>query len=133
MCQLKSMVEAREAKTAPPLGPLLAQFQLDMMKVCKELNELTKDYEAGVPLPVKIEIDRSKNYQIFLGGPTLQFLWDQLTAEVEKMDFLRFYDWVRLYCYYHGKPIDKEVVSQLLSVLSSMNRPKIQEDAEFKE
>lgn len=126
MCQLKSFVDAQEAKTAPPLGPLLAQFQLDMMKVCKELNEKTKHYESGVPLPVKINIDEAKNYEIVLGGPTLQFLYDQLLFEGNRtLSLCLFYDWVKLYALYHNLPVSSQLVTQALSTLSSMKGSRI--------
>jgi hypothetical protein len=117
MCQLKSFVDAGEAKTAPPLGPLLAQFQLDMVKVCKELNELTKEYELGVPLPVKIE-KIGLSYKILIGSPTFQFLYEQLITE--KLDLLLFYDLVRLYSFYHKREITRSLVLELLASLSSM-------------
>jgi large subunit ribosomal protein L11 len=119
MCQLKSTVEAQEAKTAPPLGPLLAQFKLEMLKVCKELNEKTKNYESGVPLPVKIEIDESKAYEIYIGSPTINFLYDQLKDEKE-FTILLFYDLLRLVSVYHKVEIKKPMVFEVLSTLSSM-------------
>lgn len=120
MCQLKSFVDAGEAKTAPPLGPLLAQFQLDMVKVCKELNELTKEYETGVPLPVKIT-KIGLGYEIVLGGPTVQFLFDQLKGEEERKCTLSlFYDLVRLVSFYQRKKITRGLVLEVLSSLSSM-------------
>lgn len=125
MCQLKSTVEAKEARTAPPLGPLLAQFQLDMLKVCKELNELTKNYESGVPLPVKIEIDEWKLYVIGLGAPRFQFLYEQLIDDKKSINILMFYDLVRLFSFYHNKKINSSLVSELLASLSSMKVKKI--------
>lgn len=123
MCQLKSVVEAQEARTAPPLGPLLAQFGLEMLKVCKELNEKTKYYEKGVQLPVKIEIDELKSYKIELGAPTTTFLFNNLNEE----DFtvILFYDLVKLYCVYHEVPQTESVVKEILSSLSSMEIGKI--------
>lgn len=118
MCQLKSTVEAQEARTAPPLGPLLAQFGLEMLKVCKELNEKTKNYEKGVPLPVKIDITELKSYHIEIGAPTMTFLFNCLNEE--DFTILEFYDLVKLYSIYHCVEIEKGVVSQLLSSLSSM-------------
>jgi large subunit ribosomal protein L11 len=119
MCQLKSTVEAQEAKTAPPLGPLLAQFKLEMLKVCKELNEKTKNYESGVPLPVKIDIDELKAYEIYIGPPTINFLYDQLKNEKE-FTILLFYDLLRLVSVYHKIEIKKSMVLEVLSTLSSM-------------
>lgn len=125
MCQLKSVVEAQEARTAPPLGPLLAQFGLEMLKVCKELNEKTKNYEKGIPLPVKIEIDELKSYKIELGAPTITFLFNNLNEGV--FTILDFYDLVKLYSAYHEVEINKGMVKELLSSLSSMEVVKIDE------
>lgn len=125
MCQLKSVVEAQEARTAPPLGPLLAQFGLEMLKVCKELNEKTKNYEKGTPLPVKIEIDELKSYKIELGAPTITFLFNNLNEGV--FTVLDFYDLVKIYSVYHEVEINKGMVKELLSSLSSMEIVKIDE------
>lgn len=125
MCQLKSFFEAKEARAVPPLGPLLAQFQLDLQRVCKELNELSKNYEQGVSISVKIDIDEFKNYNIIISGPTLSFLYNQIIEDNLKLNLLLFYDLVKLFCFYHNFEVSQSKVKEILASLSSMKAGSI--------
>jgi len=66
---VNALVDGGKATPAPPLGPSLAQFKVNIGKVIQDINEKTKDYE-GMKVPVKIIIDDvTKDYKIEVGTP----------------------------------------------------------------
>lgn len=79
---IKFHFSAGEAKPAPPIGPIIAMFQLNMAQVCKDLNEFSKSYAIGLPVGAKIFRSGPKSYQVIISPPTLTFLFENalLTA-----------------------------------------------------
>ncbi len=68
------LVEGGRATPAPPLGPTLSQFKLNIGQVVKEINEKTKDF-AGMQVPVKITFDPdTKEFEISVGTPPVSSL-----------------------------------------------------------
>ena len=66
---VNALVDGGKATPAPPLGPSLAVFKVNIGKVIQDINEKTKDYE-GMKVPVKIIIDDvTKEYKIEIGTP----------------------------------------------------------------
>jgi large subunit ribosomal protein L11 len=66
---VNALVDGGKATPAPPLGPSLAVFKVNIGKVIEDINERTKDYE-GMKVPVKIIIDDvTKEYKIEIGTP----------------------------------------------------------------
>ncbi len=71
---VNALVDGGKATPAPPLGPSLAQFKVNIGKVIQDINEKTKDYE-GMKVPVKIIIDdATKEYKIEIGTPPVSSL-----------------------------------------------------------
>lgn len=71
---VNALVDGGKATPAPPLGPSLAQFKVNIGKVIQDINEKTKDYE-GMKVPVKIIInDVTKEYKIEIGTPPVSSL-----------------------------------------------------------
>jgi len=71
---VNALVDGGKATPAPPLGPSLAQFKVNIGKVIQDINEKTKDYE-GMKVPVKIIIDDvTKEYKIEVGTPPVSSL-----------------------------------------------------------
>jgi len=68
------LIEGGKATPAPPLGPSLAMYKVNIGKIIKDLNEKTKEYE-GMKVPVKIIIDdETKEYRFELGTPPVSSL-----------------------------------------------------------
>lgn len=131
-----------EAKPTPPLGPVIAMFQLNMNQVCKDLNELSSVFVPGLPISAKIFKTSAKVYSIVLGFPTFKFLLEnelafQLSEEVlssfskgaeEELNFQfpsslpveKLYDLVRVHSYF----LKKNVFSVAPSVFSSLRSMK---------
>src|SRR5689334_20884411 len=58
---VKLQIPAGGANPAPPVGPALGQHGVQIMDFCKQFNEKTKKFEAGMIIPAVITIftDRS--------------------------------------------------------------------------
>jgi len=68
------LIDGGKATPAPPLGPSLAQYKVNIGKIIQDLNEKTKEY-AGMKVPVKIIIDdATKEYRFEIGTPPVSSL-----------------------------------------------------------
>jgi ribosomal protein L11 len=74
---IKIFFNAQEAKPLPPLGPVIAMFQLNMSSVCKDLNTASADFPAGLEVRALIFKGKNKTYNIVVRPPTLKFLLEQ--------------------------------------------------------
>ncbi|MEX2737680.1 MAG: 50S ribosomal protein L11 [Candidatus Wukongarchaeota archaeon] len=71
---VNALIDGGKATPAPPLGPSLAVFKVNIGKIIQDINEKTKDYE-GMKVPVKITIDDvTKEYKIEIGTPPVSSL-----------------------------------------------------------
>ena len=53
--QVKLQIPAGAANPAPPVGPALGQHGVQIMEFCKQFNERTKKFEAGMVIPAVIK------------------------------------------------------------------------------
>lgn len=62
--KIKLQIPAGKATPAPPVGPALGQYQLNIMGFCKEFNARTQD-QTGLIIPVEITVyaDRSFTFE----------------------------------------------------------------------
>lgn len=140
---IKFYFGAGEAKPAPPLGPVIAMFQLNMAQVCKELNELSANYPAGLTLSATVYRVGPKLHRIVLGKPTLKILLENLLSsqipepifqDLQKPDadesgfsfpdtlpVEQLYDLVKIHSFYVGVSIPSCAFS-VFSTLKSMHR-----------
>lgn len=81
--QIKLQVAAGKANPAPPIGPALGQRGLNIMDFCKQFNEMTKDMEPGVPVPVVISYFADKTFTIETKTSPTSF-WVRKKAKLEK-------------------------------------------------
>jgi large subunit ribosomal protein L11 len=66
---VEALIDGGKATPAPPLGPALSVFKVNIGKIIQDINEKTKHYD-GMKVPVKIMIDEdTKNYTIEIGTP----------------------------------------------------------------
>lgn len=61
---IKLQVPAGKATPAPPVGPALGPHGVSAPQFCQQFNDRTKEYEAGLTIPVEITVfaDRSFNF-----------------------------------------------------------------------
>jgi large subunit ribosomal protein L11 len=81
--QIKLQVAAGKANPAPPIGPALGQRGLNIMEFCKQFNELSKEMESGVPVPVVISYYADKTFAIELKTSPTSF-WVRKKAKLDK-------------------------------------------------
>lgn len=71
---VEALVEGGKATPAPPLGPSLSVFKVNIGKIIQDINEKTKEYE-GMKVPIKIIIDdKTKEHRIEIGTPPVSSL-----------------------------------------------------------
>ena len=84
MVRIKLKVPAGEAKSGPPLAPILGQHQVNLMEFCKLFNVKSLEfYSQGIP--VRLRIDK--------GRGSVQYVYKPLT----------FYSLVINFCLYTNK------------------------------
>lgn len=65
---IKFHIPAGKATPAPPVGPALGQYQLNIMGFCKEFNARTQD-QAGLVIPVVITVYADRSYTFVTKTP----------------------------------------------------------------
>ena len=71
---VEALIEGGKATPAPPLGPSLSVFKVNIGKIIQDINDKTKEYE-GMKVPIKIIIDdTTKEYRIEIGTPPVSSL-----------------------------------------------------------
>ncbi|GBG83964.1 hypothetical protein CBR_g37836 [Chara braunii] len=68
---IRLIINAGQAKPAPPVGPALGQHGLNLMGFCKEFNARTQQMKPDVPVPVTVTAyaDRTFDFQIRSPSP----------------------------------------------------------------
>ena len=71
---VESLVNGGQATAAPPLGPALGPFGVNVLAVVNKINEMTNQY-ACMKVPVKIIVDtETKSFEVSVGIPTTSAL-----------------------------------------------------------
>ena len=68
---LKLVIEAGQAKPAPPVGPALGQRGIQIMDFCKKFNDKTKGMEG--PIPCLITVYKDKSFTFVLKKPPVTY------------------------------------------------------------
>jgi large subunit ribosomal protein L11 len=66
-------LQAGKATPAPPVGPALGPYSLNIMAFCKEYNERTAA-QAGMVIPVEITIYEDRTFTFVTKTPPASFL-----------------------------------------------------------
>lgn len=73
---VKLIIEGGKATPAPPLGPSLAQYGINIAEFCNQFNQATKD-KQGVQIPVEITIYEDRTFSFVLKKPPISYLIKQ--------------------------------------------------------
>ncbi len=79
---VKLTLEAGKANPAPPVGPALAGYGINIMAFCKEYNARTSQ-RAGEQIPAEITVFSDGSFTFILKTPPTAFLLRR-AAKVEK-------------------------------------------------
>ena len=71
---IKLQVPAGKANPAPPIGPALGQHGVNIPGFCKEFNERTKSFEAGLTIPVVITVYADRSFTFVTKTPPVPVL-----------------------------------------------------------
>jgi large subunit ribosomal protein L11 len=66
-------LQAGKATPAPPVGPALGPYSLNIMAFCKEYNERTQS-QAGMVIPVEITVFEDRTFAFVTKTPPASFL-----------------------------------------------------------
>jgi large subunit ribosomal protein L11 len=66
-------LNAGKATPAPPVGPALGPYSLNIMAFCKEYNERTQS-QAGMIIPVEITVYEDRTFTFVTKTPPASFL-----------------------------------------------------------
>lgn len=70
---IKLIIPGGKATPAPPLGPSLAQYGINIGDFCNQFNQKTKDLE-GVEIPVIVTIYEDRTFEFALKKPPISYL-----------------------------------------------------------
>jgi large subunit ribosomal protein L11 len=65
---VRVQITAGKATPAPPIGPALGQFGINLMAFCKEYNEKTAS-QAGMTVPVEVTIYEDRSFTFITRTP----------------------------------------------------------------
>jgi large subunit ribosomal protein L11 len=64
IANVKVQIPAGKATPAPPVGPALAQFGLNISEFCQKFNEITKGQEGKLPVEITVFADRTYAFHV---------------------------------------------------------------------
>ena len=126
---LKFKLVVGELKPSSSVTAVLGQNQINMINFFKEFNDLTKNIEGGIELPVKVLKFSDKSYKIQYGVPTYQnLIYSILETKRSFLKLEEFYDLIKIREHFLKSEFKKELngeesknlVKSLLSTLDSM-------------
>jgi len=82
IANVKLQIPAGNATPAPPVGPALGQYGINMMEFCKAFNAKTQS-QTGLIIPVVITIYGDKSFSFITKSPPAAVLLKK-AAKVEK-------------------------------------------------
>ncbi|XP_075483202.1 uncharacterized protein LOC142523332 [Primulina tabacum] len=68
---IRLTVPAGGAKPAPPVGPALGQYRLNLMSFCKDFNARTQKYKPETPMAVTITAFQDNTFEFTVKSPSV--------------------------------------------------------------
>lgn len=76
--QIKLHIPAGQATPAPPVGPALSQWQLNIPDFCKQFNAATSKLPQGLTTPVLITVHKDKTFSFITKSTPASVLLKQV-------------------------------------------------------
>ncbi len=70
---IKLMIRAGQASPAPPIGPSLGQYGVNIMEFCKQFNERSKEKGDDL-IPVVLTVYQDNSFDFIMKKPPTSFL-----------------------------------------------------------
>ncbi|KAM7258135.1 hypothetical protein ACFE04_013876 [Oxalis oulophora] len=70
---IRLTVPAGGAKPAPPVGPALGQYRLNLMAFCKDFNARTQKYKGETPMSVTITAFKDNTFEFTVKSPKVSW------------------------------------------------------------
>ena len=77
---IKLQCQAGQANPAPPVGPALGQYGLNIMDFCQRFNEMTKEMGSDTIVPVEITVYEDRTFDFKIKTPPASFLLKKATG-----------------------------------------------------
>lgn len=71
---IKLHIPAGQANPAPPVGPALGKYGINIMEFCKQFNERTKGMEEGMIIPAVITVYEDRTFSFITKMPPVSSL-----------------------------------------------------------
>lgn len=68
---IRLTVPAGGARPAPPVGPALGQYRLNLMAFCKDFNARTQKYKPDTPMAVTITAFKDSTFEFTVRSPSV--------------------------------------------------------------
>ncbi|KAL6338855.1 hypothetical protein AAG906_024005 [Vitis piasezkii] len=68
---IRLTVPAGAARPAPPVGPALGQYRLNLMAFCKDFNARTQKYKPDTPMAVTITAYKDNTFEFTVKSPSV--------------------------------------------------------------
>lgn len=68
---IRMVVPAGQARPAPPVGPALGQYRLNLMTFCKEFNARTQKYKPETPMSVILTAYKDSTFEFIVKTPSV--------------------------------------------------------------
>jgi large subunit ribosomal protein L11 len=80
---IRLLVPSQAATIAPPLGPTLGQFGINIKDFCDKFNEKSKVFESDIILNVLVNLLKNKNFDFDVKLPGIAFMINEEEVDVE--------------------------------------------------
>ena len=74
---VKLQIPAGQATPAPPVGPALGQYGVNIGEFCKKFNDQTKSIPTGLTIPVVLTVYQDRSFSFVLKSPPASVLIKQ--------------------------------------------------------
>lgn len=68
------IIPAQSATPAPPIGPACGQHGVNIKDFVDQFNDRTKEFERGMPIPVKVTVYADRSFEFILKTPPASYL-----------------------------------------------------------